>query len=60
MALRGYGFAGKGVGKAETIKPMRLTPVTATPTISAQVQGICRLTCPPGIRTRAEVDAGIT
>ena len=60
MALSGYGFAGKGLGKAETIKPKRLTPVTATLTICAPVQGICRLTCPPGIRARAEVDAGIT
>lgn len=60
MALSGYGFTGKGLGKAETIKPVRLTPVTATLTICAPGQGICRLTCPPGISTRAEVDAGIT
>ena len=55
MAVSGYGFAGKGLGKAEPVEPQRLTPVTATLTMCAPVKGICRLTCPPGIRTRTVV-----
>lgn len=35
MALSGYGFAGNVGGKAEPVKPQRLTPVTATPAFSA-------------------------
>lgn len=60
MALSGYDFTGKGLGKSEPIKLKRLTPVTATLTICAPGLGICRLKCPPGIRTRTVVDAGIT
>lgn len=52
MAVSGYGFTGKGLGKAEPIKLKRLMPVTATLTLCAPVKGICRLTCPPGIRAR--------
>lgn len=55
MAVSGYGFAGKGLGKAEPVKQQRLTPVTATLTMCAPFKGICRLTCPPGIRTRTVV-----
>lgn len=52
MALSRYGFAGNGVSKEEPVKPQRLTPVTATLFICAHVKMICRLACPPGIKTR--------
>ena len=48
MALSGYGFAGKGLGKAEPVKSKRLTPVTATLTILCSGSGYLSPDIPSG------------
>lgn len=53
MAFSGYGFAGDGAGKAEPVKPQRLTPVTATPAFRAERDNICRLYALAGIHNRS-------